>query len=102
MNQNIFKNKENYRDAFEQGLVKLLDHEDLGVFILVLANAHFDQHVHNFTEQALQKKYDILCKYFRNAIMEGLPLKCPEDDIFVFLKLFAIKLEGIRQTEFRQ
>lgn len=102
MKQNIFENKDSFRVAFEQGLVKLLEHDDLGAFILVLANSSFDQHVHNYTEQALLTKYHKFSRFYRHAIVEGQLLKSPEDDILVFLKLLAISIDNIRQTEFRQ
>ena len=38
-NQEIFKNKQHFRKSFEKGLVHLLDSDELGVFILVLAKA---------------------------------------------------------------
>jgi len=101
MKQNIFENKETFREAFEQGLVKLLDYDDLGVFILVLANSSFDQHVHNYTEQALLARYHRFSRFYRHAIVEGQLLKSPEDDILVFLKILSISIDNIRQTEFR-
>jgi diadenosine tetraphosphate (Ap4A) HIT family hydrolase len=101
MKQNIFSNKESFRQSFEQGLVKLLDYDELGVFILVLANSSFDLHVHNYTEQALLTKYHQLCRYYRHAIKEGQQLQDPEDDLLVFFKLLAISIDNIRQTEFR-
>ncbi len=101
MKQNIFSNKESFRHAFEQGLVSLLDNDELGLFILVLANASFDKHVHDYTEQALLVKYHKLRRYYYHAIIEGQPLKAPEDDVLVFLKLLTISIDSIRPTEFR-
>ncbi len=101
MKQNIFENNDVFRNSFEQGLVKLLNYNELGVFVLVLANASFDQHVYNFTEQAILTKYHRLRRYYRHAILEGHQLDVPEDDLLVFLKLLAISIDNIRETEFR-
>jgi uncharacterized pyridoxamine 5'-phosphate oxidase family protein len=65
MNNELFASKEQFRHIFEQGLVKLLDYDGLGVFILVLANASFDEHVHNYTHKALIERYEQLSKKYR-------------------------------------
>ncbi|MFK5985699.1 MAG: hypothetical protein QM479_09750 [Pseudomonadota bacterium] len=101
MKQNIFSNKENFRQSFEQGLIKLLNYDDLGLFILVLANSSFDQHMHDYTEQVLLTKYHKLRRFYRSAIKEGQQLSAPEDDVLVFLKLLAVSIDNIKQTEFR-
>ncbi len=101
MNNELFASKEQFRHIFEQALVRLLEHDDLGVFILVLANASFDQHVHDYTHEALLKKYQQLAKKYRLLLQEGQLLSEPEDDILVFLKLMAMGINSIQQTEFR-
>ncbi len=102
MNNKIFSSNDQFRYVFEQGLVNLLNYDDLGVFILVLANATFDQHVHDYTHKALFNNYQQLTQKYRFLLQEGQFLTEPEDDILVFLKLMAIGLENISQTEFRQ
>ncbi|WP_198264878.1 HIT domain-containing protein [sulfur-oxidizing endosymbiont of Gigantopelta aegis] len=101
MNNELFASKEQFRHAFEQGLVNLLDHDGLGIFILVLANASFDQHVHDYTHEALLHKYHELTKKYRFLIQDGQLLTEPEDDILVFLKLMAMGFDKVSQTEFR-
>ncbi len=102
MNNTIFASKEHFRHIFEQGLVRLLENNDLGVFILVLANASFDQHVHEYTHTALLEKYQQLSQTYRTLLQDGQLLTEPEDDILVFLKLMAMGLDNINQTAFRQ
>ncbi len=99
----IFSSKAQFRHIFEQGLVQLLDYDELGVFILVLANASFDQHVHDFTYQALWHKYQQLADKYRCLLQDGQLLTEAEDDILVFLKLIAMGgIDKVSQTEFRQ
>ncbi len=101
MNNELFSSKEQFRHIFECGLIDLLDHDGLGIFILVLANASFDQHVHDYTHQALLGKYQQLAEKYRLLLQEGQLLTEPEDDILVFLKLMAMGIERVSQTEFR-
>lgn len=102
MNNELFTSKEQFRHIFEQGLVNLLDNDDLGIFILVLANASFDGHVYNYTHEALLEKYQKLADKYRFLLQDGQILTEPEDDILVFLKLMVIGLDKVSQTEFRQ
>ncbi|MCU7940061.1 MAG: HIT domain-containing protein [gamma proteobacterium symbiont of Bathyaustriella thionipta] len=101
MNKELFTSNEEFRHIFEQGLVKLLDYDGLGIFILVLANASFDQHVHDFTHTALLEKYKQLAKQYCFLLQDGQLLTEPEDDILVFLKLMAMGIDKVSQTEFR-
>lgn len=102
MHNKIFTSNEQFRHIFEQGLVKLLDYDGLGIFILVLANASFDQHVHDYTHKALLEKYEQLTQKYRFLLQDGQLLTEPEDDILVFLKLMAMGIDKVSQTEFRQ
>ena len=102
MTDQIFSSKKEFRHLFEQGLVELLKHDELGVFILVMANACFDQHVHNYTNEALLEKYHQLAKKYQFLLTDGQILTEPEDDILVFLKLMAMGFDKVSQTEFRQ
>ncbi len=102
MTPEIFSSKAQFRHIFEQGLVQLLDYDELGIFILVLANASFDQHVHDYTNKALQKKHHQLADKYRSLLQDGQLLTEAPDDIMVFLKLMAMGgIDKISQTEFR-
>jgi diadenosine tetraphosphate (Ap4A) HIT family hydrolase len=102
MTNQLFSSKEQFRHQFEQGLVRLLEHDGLGVFILVLANASFDKHVHDYTFEELLKKYHQLAEKYCFLLQDGQLLTEPEDDILVFLKLMAMGIDKVSQTEFRQ
>jgi len=102
MSDKLLSSKDNFRHEFEQGLVDLLDKDGIGSFILVLANASFDKHVHDYTESCLLKRYKELSSYYQYALQEGIILTEPEDDVLVFLKLLAISINKIRPTEFRR
>lgn len=103
MTHQLFTSKEHFRHRYEQGLVELLNKDGLGSFILVLANASFDQHVHDYTYSALLKRYEQLAKEYRFLLQDGQILTEPEDDIVVFLKLMAMGgIDHVSQTEFRQ
>ncbi|MBF0264429.1 MAG: hypothetical protein HQL46_04095, partial [Gammaproteobacteria bacterium] len=84
MIDNIFSSKETFRDHFEQGLIKLLQYDELGVFILSLANASFDQHTHDNTEEALLSRYHYLKQLYTEALKNGQQLQVPDDDLMVF------------------
>lgn len=101
MTHQLFASKDQFRHLFEQGLVDLLQHDGLGIFILVLANASFDQHVHDYTYKVLLEKYQQLAERYRFLLQDGQLLTEPEDDILVFLKLMAMGIEKVSQTEFR-
>ena len=90
------------RKRFEQGLIRLLEQEGLGVFILVLANASFDRNIHQILERTLHQRFDQLMAHYRNALRKGRSLSDTADDLLVFLKLMAVGFEHIRTTEFRR
>jgi diadenosine tetraphosphate (Ap4A) HIT family hydrolase len=98
----LFSSRQQFRHTFEQGLIDLLHHDSLGSFILVLANASFDQHVHDYTHHDLLDKYEQLATKYRFLLQDGQFLTDAEDDILVFLKLIAMGgIDEISQTEFR-
>ncbi len=98
----LFSSREQFRQTFEQGLVELLSHNCLGSFILVLANASFDQHVHDYTHHKLLEKYQQLAAQYRSLLQDGQLLTEAQDDLMVFLKLVAMGgIDEVHQTEFR-
>lgn len=98
----LFSSRKQFRQTFEQGLIDLLHQDSLGLFILVLANASFDKHVHDYTHHELLNKFDLLAAKYRFLLQDGQFLTEAEDDILVFLKLMAMGgIDEIRQTEFR-
>lgn len=98
----LFSSADKFRSTFEQGLIRLLDQQGLGVFILVLANANFDRNIHQLLEDPLHERFEQLKEYYSSALRKGQSLADTADDLLVFLKLNAVGFERIRTTEFRR
>jgi len=64
----IFSSKENFRQHFQQGLIELLKNDELGVFILGLANASFEQDIYDFTKEKLLNRFYQLKDTYQKAI----------------------------------
>lgn len=102
MSEGIFASNAAFRRAFEQGLVELLEHEALGPFILVSANATYDPEVYAATEARLRQLYALLSAEYRTALAEGKPIHAVEEDLLVFLKIHAVGFDALNKTERRE
>ena len=93
---NLFKSLEYLREQFNQGLHKLLNHEKLGTFILVLANA--TQHESLFAElQAkLLEQFKFLKQSYKQALAQGDQLKV---GLLSFLQKVTVGFENIKSTQ---
>ena len=90
------------RETFERQLDQLLtDYDELGVFILVLANAGYDAVIWDDLHKHLEEKYDYLMQSIREHDEKGLVLDDAEDDLMVFRKLMALGFENLKPTRFR-
>ena len=89
----IFQSTENFNNAFVSGLETMLKSDELGVFILVLANANNDKDL-------WQKLKDQLLEKFTK--LKNSPLTGSEDDIKVFKQLLNIDLENLEPTQIKQ
>lgn len=96
-----FHNMEEYRDAFTQGLVELLHPEQLGTYILVLANATYDAEIHQVLKVRLERRFHELSEVLARYLKEGRPLDHSSDDLLVFLKLMAVGFDELQMSEFR-
>ncbi|MDQ7074924.1 MAG: hypothetical protein Q9O24_07160 [Gammaproteobacteria bacterium] len=85
---------DNFRHSFSDGLLKLLDYPELGSFILVLANAHFDQRLQNRLQKPLQQRYQQLKQADHSS--------AAADDLVVFSQLVEMGLENIEAVQFKQ
>ena len=98
-----FNSPEALRQAFAEGLRAMLQrHDDLGVYILVLANAAFEPDLWQALEHGLDERHDQLAALLTTALRQGRALSEPEDDLMVFLKLLAIGFENLSCTEQRR
>lgn len=102
MNDTIFASPETFSLAFINGLEEMLQqHQGLGVFILVCANAGFDARIQKVLEKPLQQRFDEYSKLYRDALRSGRTLSDADDDVLVFLKLMAIGFDALQPTQRR-
>ncbi|WP_456379891.1 hypothetical protein [Thiolapillus sp.] len=98
----IFQSEKHYRAAFVAGLELLLHTNQLGIFVLVLANSIYDPQIHAILGGKLKQRFAILSQQVRNQLIQGRSLEYADDDVPVFLKLMAIGLENLQDTLFRR
>ncbi len=91
------------RYAFETGLSGLLtQYDELGTFILALANAASEQHLWDALRNPLKTRYNRFACSMGTGTQAGLVLDDAQDDLRVFLKLLALGFEKLSATEYRQ
>ena len=91
------------QQRFADGLAAMLEnHRDLGVYILVLANAVYDARLWTQLAPALATRHAELAERVTAALRAGQKLDEPDDDVLVFLKLLAIGLEHLAPLENRR
>ena len=98
----LFENENRFRHAFSRGLEELLHHEQLGSFILVLANAIYDEGLWTQLQPAISRRFEQLASQVRQALSDGRRLEQAPDDVLVFLKLMAVGLDNLQVTRFRK
>jgi hypothetical protein len=101
MNQEIFQSVERFSAAFTAGLDTMLEHEGLGVFILVCANAGFDTRIQQRLSDRLRQRFEAYSEQCRAALSQGRTLPDADDDVLVFLKLMAIGFDALQPTQRR-
>jgi diadenosine tetraphosphate (Ap4A) HIT family hydrolase len=101
MNTDTFKSVENFSAAFTAGLSDMLEHEGLGVFILVCANAGFDPQIQQALAGRLRQRFDVYSEQYREALRHGRALPDADDDVLVFLKIMAIGFNALQPTQRR-
>jgi ATP adenylyltransferase/5',5'''-P-1,P-4-tetraphosphate phosphorylase II len=102
MSDHLFASAESFQHAFTSGLSGLLQKGGLGPFILVCANASFDQRVGAATAEGLKGLYEALSKEYVDALSSGKPIPAVEEDLLVFLKLHAVGFARLQATETRR
>ncbi len=95
MTDTHFPTTQHFQQLYIQRLTQLLDNEELGVFILVLANAMMDVEIFTNLKPLLEKKY----RYFIQQIEHSN--NYPVDDLNVFMQLQKLGLENIELTQQR-
>lgn len=97
-----FHNTQEYRDAFTQGLVELLQYDQLGTYVLVLANATYDAEIHHVLKSRLKTRFDELAALLTEYLRDGRKLDHTSDDLLVFLKLMALGFDQLQMSKSRQ
>ena len=92
----MFKNTSAFQAAFICGLEEMLEHDGLGVFILVLANASYDASIFQKLQPQLALRFKELVSAFQQGVGDA------PDDIQVFEKLMGIGLDQLHVREYRQ
>lgn len=91
-----FASRSGLEQRFADGLLEMLArHENLGVYILVLANAVQDAALWERLRGDLANRHHLLANRVVGALRDGRRVDEPDDDLTVFLKLLAIGFEQI-------
>jgi hypothetical protein len=88
---------------FADGLARMLQsHRDLGVYILVLANAAYDKSLWARLVPALARRHTELAEALADTLRHGEKIAVPDDDLMVFLKLNMIGFDHLGLMESRR
>ncbi len=101
-NEPLFTSGEAFAEAFSAGLNELLHKGGLGPFILVCANATFDQRLYAAASAGLAQLYAALRDEYVLALEQGRDIQAVEEDLLVFLKIHAVGLDRLQPTVKRQ
>lgn len=101
MDNRCFGSADAYREAFAAGLREMLEgYDELGVFILVLANAMIDDQIWTQLAAPLRRKFEHLASEQR-ASWQGVSLDDARDDQQVFRQLLEIGFDQIGPIRLR-
>lgn len=99
----IFRSEDALQRRFVLGLDSMLqEHAGLGVFILALANASYDERIQERLGPALQDRFQQESERLRNTLAAGRQPLDAADDLDVFLRLMALGMGDLPPTRFRQ
>lgn len=95
----VFSSEETFRQAFIAGLENMLESDELGAYILVLANASFDAEIFSRLKTPLERQFDVWLDVFRDCA--SIETDFAPDDVAVFKQLMALGFSGLSVTEHR-
>ncbi len=98
---NPFSSLELFRQQFNHGLHQLLAKQQLGTFILCLANATNDAELFEQLKKPLEEQFQKLLEEYQQALKSGVQINAVEEDLLVFLKLHTLGFENIQLTQQR-
>ena len=94
-----FSSEDNFQLAFSKGLDDLLTADELGVFILVLANASYDREIFSVMRPVLKRRFEEWADYFESdSVVEA---EHAPDDVAVFQALRSLGFEQIQGAQKR-
>jgi hypothetical protein len=97
-----FASTPSLEQAFADGLAGMLQkHSGLGVYILVLANAAYEEALWTQLAAPLAERHRQLSASITHKLRRGEKLDEPDDDVMVFLKLMAIGFENVQTVRSR-
>jgi hypothetical protein len=96
-----FTSLEQFRHEFNTGLHRLAEQGGFGTFILACANATGDEVLLKDIRPLLEKQYQDLYEFCRQAFLKGRSVDVVDEDLLVFLKLHTMGFEEIRLGETR-
>jgi hypothetical protein len=96
-----FETPSRFREAFNSGFQPLLQRQQLGTFILVLANASFDPALHTELSGEIAHHFQRLYHRFEAQLLSGEIPTESDEDLLVFFKIAAVGLERIASSESR-
>ena len=96
----VFSSTSALRHAFERRLIELLEQDELGVFILVLANASFERSTFDRLHQPLASTFARWVERLESG--DRLALAAPADDVEVFKRLRRLGFERLAVTRWRR
>lgn len=94
----LFRDMEAWRTAFVRGLDEMLAQEQLGSFILVLANAVYAPAIHAQLRPRLARRFTEFSGRYRELLAGGRPLPAAPDDLLVLLKLMVVGFDALQPT----
>lgn len=95
----VFATPEVLRDAFERRLTELLELDQLGVFILILANASFEHQTFERLKRPLAEAFDRWGGRLHDQ--DPFVMDAPADDIEVLRRLCGLGFERLGATRWR-
>lgn len=96
-----FISLDQFRQQFNQGLHQLLDKQQLGTFILCLANATNDASLFKQLKQPLLQQFQFLLNTYQQDLIAGKQITAVDEDLLVFLKLHVLGFDNIQLTQLR-
>jgi len=95
----VFLSEENFRQAFNRGLEKMLEINELGAYILVLANASAEKSTYASLAPKLREAFTGWNELFSRPEMPEKDKAA--DDIAVFRQIMAVGFEQLSLTQHR-